>query len=310
LNGSILGMSRRDIDRRFDEIVSFAEVEQFLDTPVKRFSSGMYVRLAFAVAAHLDPQILLLDEVLSVGDSAFQSKCLARMDDIRASGTTILFVSHNLQSVAELCQRCFVVSRGRIVFSGPPHEAIDHYYHALDDMAKQQAGPQIECAIEGRVILGGAKITRVRIVNSAGKPTNVLRPGDSFDCEMDVEFQDEATNPVPACFIESAAGQLVYDINTTWMAVKTGRFAPGGSHRFRWSMACHLLPGRYFLGVDLARADLMGYHDRKQYALPFEVVGNSGARGVANLSADLAIRDLETDETRKPTRAPLVKCAV
>lgn len=127
LNGAILGMTRAEIRRRFDEIVAFAEIERFLDSPVKRYSSGMYVRLAFAVAAHLDPEILLVDEVLSVGDAGFQRKCLGKMDDAARGGRTILFVSHNLGVVERLCHRVVLLQDGRVARLGHPAEVIRHY---------------------------------------------------------------------------------------------------------------------------------------------------------------------------------------
>ena len=128
LNGAILGMSKRAITRHFDEIVDFAEIEQFLDTPVKRYSSGMYVRLAFAVAAHLDPEILIVDEVLAVGDATFQRKCIGKIDEVATQlGRTVLFVSHNVYAVQELCQRAIVMEHGRIVLDGPAHDAILEY---------------------------------------------------------------------------------------------------------------------------------------------------------------------------------------
>jgi lipopolysaccharide transport system ATP-binding protein len=127
LNGAILGMTRSEIRRKFDEIVAFAEVDRFLDTPVKRFSSGMYVRLAFAVAAHLEPEILIVDEVLAVGDHEFQKKCLGKMKSVSAEGRTVLFVSHNMLAVRTLCDRAIMLKEGREVFDGNPAEAIDAY---------------------------------------------------------------------------------------------------------------------------------------------------------------------------------------
>jgi len=127
LNGSILGMKRREILRKFPEIVEFAGVEKFMDTPVKRYSSGMYVRLAFAVAAHLEPEILLVDEVLAVGDAEFQRRCLGRMQDFGASGRTVLFVSHNMQAVARLCERAILLDDGKVVSDGASHEIVAHY---------------------------------------------------------------------------------------------------------------------------------------------------------------------------------------
>jgi len=127
LNGAILGMKRAEIDRKFDEIVAFSEIAQFLDTPVKRYSSGMYVRLAFAVAAYLDPEILIVDEVLSVGDAAFQKKCLGKMEDVAGGGRTVLFVSHNMSAVRALCSHCVRLSAGRLVQVGQVDEGVDEY---------------------------------------------------------------------------------------------------------------------------------------------------------------------------------------
>src|SRR6267378_562100 len=126
LNGAILGMSRAEIRRKFDEIVAFAEVEKFLDTPVKRYSSGMYVRLAFAVAAHLEPEILLVDEVLAAGDAEFQKKCLDKMEDVAKGGRTVLFVSHNMKAITSLTARGLVLESGRLGFNGPTRGAIEY----------------------------------------------------------------------------------------------------------------------------------------------------------------------------------------
>lgn len=131
LNGSILGMSRRDISRRFDEIVAFAEVDKFIDTPVKRYSSGMYVRLAFAVAAHLEPDVLIVDEVLAVGDAEFQRKCLGKMGDVARAGRAVVLVSHNLGAVRDLCSVVAVLDKGELQFSGPAVQGID-FYHQVD----------------------------------------------------------------------------------------------------------------------------------------------------------------------------------
>jgi lipopolysaccharide transport system ATP-binding protein len=132
LNGVILGMTRREIARKFDEIVAFAEVERFIDTPVKFYSSGMYVRLAFAVAAHLDPEILIVDEVLAVGDAEFQKKCLGKIGEVATGGRTVLFVSHQMNAVAALCSRGIVLTAGRIAYDGPAAEAVGRY---LDEAA-------------------------------------------------------------------------------------------------------------------------------------------------------------------------------
>lgn len=135
LNGAILGMSKREIQRKFDEIVAFAEVEKFLDTPVKRYSSGMYVRLAFAVAAHLEPEILIVDEVLAVGDAQFQNKCLGKMKDVAHSGRTVLFVSHNMAAIRQLCDSAIMLRKGEMVFAGTAEEGVKHYLNSAETAA-------------------------------------------------------------------------------------------------------------------------------------------------------------------------------
>lgn len=140
LNGSILGMSKAEIKKKFDEIVTFAEVEKFLDTPVKRYSSGMYVRLAFSVAAHLEPEILIVDEVLAVGDSAFQKKCLGKMGDVATKeGRTVLFVSHSMQAIAQLTKRCILLSKGNVQFDGNTSKAVQLYLAGQTDDSEQAA---------------------------------------------------------------------------------------------------------------------------------------------------------------------------
>lgn len=155
LNGTILGMSRREIERKFDEIVAFAEIEKFLDTPVKRYSSGMYVRLAFAVAAHLEPEILIVDEVLAVGDIQFQKKCLGKMQDVsRAEGRTVLFVSHNMGAIANLCGRALLIQNGSIGFDGDTHDAISQHVLGSSEHAGYRCWEPIASAPgDGRVRL-------------------------------------------------------------------------------------------------------------------------------------------------------------
>jgi lipopolysaccharide transport system ATP-binding protein len=175
LNGAILGMTRREIGRKFDEIVDFAEVGKFIDTPVKRYSSGMYVRLAFAIAAHLEPEILVVDEVLAVGDSAFQKKCLGKMGNAAHEGRTIFFVSHNMAAVRVLCHRGMLLDRGKIVCAGDISKAIYEY---------TQGGSANNQASESH--LSDIKFSHPRIVNIAGSVVNSIEPGDDFSVLADL----------------------------------------------------------------------------------------------------------------------------
>src|SRR5205814_5093406 len=164
MNGSILGMSRREIARKFDEIVAFAGVDEFLDTPVKRYSSGMYVRLAFAVAAHLEPDILVVDEVLAVGDQAFQQKCTQQMRSVGRGGRTVLFVSHNMPAVQNLCSRCIWLKAGRVTADGPAAEVIEAYNRDVADVG----GAEVDLTEHrGRTPDSVVAIRRVRVGDDA-----------------------------------------------------------------------------------------------------------------------------------------------
>jgi lipopolysaccharide transport system ATP-binding protein len=185
LNGAILGMGRREIDRKFDEIVAFADVEKFLDTPVKRYSSGMYTRLAFSVAAHLDTDILIIDEVLAVGDAAFQRKCLGKMEDVSQQGRTLLFVSHNMAAVETLCNRAVLLAGGRIVDSGDTRRIVEAYSHtwrqgvALSDR-RDRSGT------------GRARIESIVLENGAGRETPTIASMQQLSFNVTVSASPEA----------------------------------------------------------------------------------------------------------------------
>ncbi len=172
LNGSILGMSRREVERKFDEIVAFSEVEEFLDTPVKRYSSGMYVRLAFAVAAHLEPEILIVDEVLAVGDVGFQKKCLGKMNEVGRDGRTVLIVSHNMSAIRTLCRRAVVLRQGQYAFDGDVEAAVKHYLSYLNETAEQAFADNPE-----RSGNGGVRLTGACLLNEEGTPAADLVSG-------------------------------------------------------------------------------------------------------------------------------------
>jgi lipopolysaccharide transport system ATP-binding protein len=161
LNGAILGMGRQEIRRKFDEIVAFADIEKFLDTPVKRYSSGMYVRLAFAVAAHLEPEILIIDEVLAVGDATFQKKCLGKMGEVAKGGRTVLFVSHNMATISALCSRAVMLRDGRLVANGPVEEVVQGYLAAVSERAQIPAAERTDRGGTGEAITTGIEVLGV-----------------------------------------------------------------------------------------------------------------------------------------------------
>ena len=185
LNAAILGMRRSDILRRFDEIVAFAEVERFLDMPVKRYSSGMYVRLAFAVAAHLEPEILLVDEVLAVGDASFQQKCLGKMGNVVHEGRTILFVSHNMAAVSALCTRGLLIDGGRIVQAGSPQAVIEGYLTSVRANADVPVAERKDRRGTGRL-----RFTNVAVLNERMEPVDTVVSGQDVAIALDYKARD------------------------------------------------------------------------------------------------------------------------
>ena len=196
LNGAILGMSRAEIKNKFDEIVAFAEIEKFLDTPVKRYSSGMYVRLAFSVAAHLDPEILVVDEVLAVGDVAFQRKCLGKMAEAHTRSRTVLFVSHNLIAVENLCNRAVVLDQGQIVFDGPAKEAIQFYLESLRGNGAASYSDVIDLgSAAGRPAKYRPQLKKLELFDVADRPLGGNLPvGGSLKAVIQVELENPSLN--------------------------------------------------------------------------------------------------------------------
>jgi len=198
LNGIILGMRRTEIERSFDEIVDFSGIARFLDTPVKRYSSGMQVRLAFAVAAHLQPEILLVDEVLAVGDAEFQRKCLGKMQDVTREGRTVVFVSHNLAAVRSLCPRALVLERGRLIYDGATDGAVQRYLgHGGIHEAASVEGPELERRLTKTRVYGDEpylRCTRIAVLDQLGLPTTSIRS----DEEISVAVDYTVMRPVPS----------------------------------------------------------------------------------------------------------------
>jgi lipopolysaccharide transport system ATP-binding protein len=188
LNGAILGMTRAEIIRKFDEIVEFSEIEEFLDTPVKRYSSGMYVRLAFSVAAHLDPEILIVDEVLAVGDTSFQKKCLGKIRSFAESGRTVLYVSHNLDSIRTLCKRVIWIKGGRLHLDGPVEDVFEIY---LNSIATEST---VSCANQEY----GLTIQKVELRNREGEKSNVFLPGENLIVDIFYDAQKRIERPIIA----------------------------------------------------------------------------------------------------------------
>ena len=254
LNGAILGMKFGEIERKFDEIVAFAEVEKFIDTPVKHFSSGMYLRLAFAVAAHLEPEILIVDEVLAVGDSSFTKKCLGKMDDVAKQGRTVLFVSHAMSAVQNLCGSAMVLSQGQIKFYGETEQAIRQY---LAD-GESQAGVCDLSAIQNRNGSGKMRLTKFWVEDSRGARAPAIISGERCSLVVEYESVEECLrrDVFLSIIIHTLTGMPVSVINTKLLGQNFKTAPPKGRIRFDISKL-PLTAGRYI--VDLYLATHGGY---------------------------------------------------
>lgn len=255
LNGAILGMSRQEIEAHFDEIVSFSGLAKFLDTPVKRYSSGMYVRLAFAVAAHLEPEILVIDEVLSVGDVEFQKKCLKKMSDIGSGGDrTILFVSHNMAALERLCQRAIVLSEGQIVFEGSAKDGVNFYLRSLDQR-EGEGTPQGGDLRKAPGRLRGYKPHLTRVELFTGDDESILT-GLPIGAPLGIRIQFELPKPVRKLSVglrlDTGWGERLLGASTSFDPGFSHCELPAGQHTVVCEFpALNLMPAEYFIAIAL-----------------------------------------------------------
>jgi homopolymeric O-antigen transport system ATP-binding protein len=274
LNGAILGLSRQEIAGRFDAIVEFSGVEKFIDTPVKRYSSGMSVRLGFAVAAHLDAEIMLVDEVLAVGDAAFQRKCMTRIRELTArEGRTIVFVSHNLAWIERLCDRVALVDHGAIAACGPVAEVVAGYLHTVDPL---EHGGAIEIAEETpRLGTGTAKFRSLRMLRGdSGGPTGSLLLSESLVIEVELEVTETIEQAVLEIGIGAVDGLRLVTSMSTDGGQPALRLEPG-RHWLRAELEPELLPGEFLLDIgvhELGHATV----DFVERALQFGVSASDG----------------------------------
>lgn len=245
LNGSILGMKRREIDRHFDAIVEFSGVEQFIDTPIKRFSSGMRLRLGFAVAAHLDPDVLIVDEVLAVGDAGFQKKCIAAMSDLQTGGRTVLFVSHNMAAVENLCSRGIWIDKGQIRMDGESKEVIKAY---LATYAGGESGGKA-LAVEGRTGSGEVRYTEIKLLDAGGSPSPVIQSGDSLILRLHFRAEQSIVQPNFGVRFYTSMGTLITETSTGLHGVSIPSLPPGEGYIDLELKALNLLPARYMIAL-------------------------------------------------------------
>ena len=276
LNGAILGMRRAEIHRKFDEIVAFAEVEQFIDTPVKRYSSGMYLRLAFAVAAHLEPEILLVDEVLAVGDASFQKKCLGKLGDVAKEGRTVLFVSHNMGAIRSMCTQGIVLDRGMVKESGEIGKAVECYYRLIGAL-EQDTAVSSDDGDDG-VLRSGFGLVKVDCDGSA-----TVAQSKGFEAVTTLRLAERASGFAIYCMLEDMYGREVFHLRES----NTDLGLPGvgaGTYSIRTQFPpLWLSPGLYALSFKVQISGTFGSTRYVTDKIPLDVEGTSGVLSTALL---------------------------
>jgi lipopolysaccharide transport system ATP-binding protein len=284
LNGEIMGLSRIQIAKAMPSIEAFAEIGEFMERPVKEYSSGMYVRLAFSTAIHVDPDILIVDEALAVGDAVFANRCVRKFEELRERKVTVLFVSHDLGLVKQLSDRAILLLNGRIAAQGKPSDVINRYIGLV--LERQQAQAKKDDRVRGsfRHGDGTSEITGVEILNAQGDAVASVSSGEPVTVRVRSRFHAPKSDPMVGILIRTRIGMDVYGTNTRVEGMQLGDFAAGDELTVDFHLECWLTPQQYTLTVATQNADGTS-HDWLDDAIAFEVVDTRVAAGVANLRA-------------------------
>jgi lipopolysaccharide transport system ATP-binding protein len=270
LNGLILGMSRQEVKQKFDEIVDFSGLEDFIDTPVKRYSSGMYARLGFSVSAHINPDILLVDEVLSVGDWAFQRKCADKMGALIKSGVTIIFISHNLGAVTSLCNRCILLEHGKVIKTGSSDDVVKSYLNDTTQASTAKSKSKVS-------------ISKVTVLKD-GNEESRFKAGDKIMVKVNVDSQIECNDMGMHLELRNTNGNQVFEVYTELMDSGGFSLREGESKEFKVDLSMHLATGVYHLGVMVVdRRDVSKKYDYLFPAAKLYVDAHDSVRGTVNL---------------------------
>lgn len=322
INAAILGMRKRDVDNKMDKIVEFSELAKFIDTPVKNYSSGMYMRLGFSVAINVNPDILLVDEVLAVGDQAFQAKCYKVIYDFMKRGKTIIIVSHELDTISDLCSEVVFIRDGKIEDMGKPLSVVTKYRAYIEELDKkriteQQAaerkkifktviernrkivnGEEIaklaDSGVGGETIRrfgsGDAEIQSIKLLDSNGKEIDFCGYGDDVKIVYEVLFKKRIEEPVFGIRIKDFRGNVVYGTNTRLNNIKTGAFEKGDLIQVIFNQKIPLIGGEYLISSAVAYKDNMTYCDWVNDMLTLNVISRKMAEGIADLNSSIEIK--------------------
>ena len=307
LNGEILGLSRKELDEAFPRIEAFAEVGQFIDRPVKEYSSGMYVRLAFSTAIHVDPEVLIVDEALAVGDAIFASRCVQKFEDLRRKNVTVLLVSHDLGLIKRLADRAAFMLDGRIVMQGAPKDAVNRYVGFVLDReraSKERSTGRLEESVAGKSTFrhgdGASRVTDVRILNSSGEICHAFRPGESIVLCIRATFQKTVMNPVVGILIRNRIGMDIFGTNTRLERANLGDFETGEEIEVEFELDCLLSRQEYTVTVAVQYWNGLS-QDWLDDVLDFRVEDTKDVAGVLNLNTRVRHKKIVSAPNREPS---------
>ncbi len=320
LNASILGMKKKEISRKFNDIVEFSELQRFIDMPVKSYSSGMYMRLGFSIAVNVNPDILLVDEVLAVGDQAFQSKCYKVIYDFVRRGKTIIIVSHDLETISDLCKRVIFLKNGKIELMGDSIQVVSKYRAYVEELeririAEQQKAERKKIfksiidskrkvvdaeeieklskidggVFENRFGSGDAEITKINLLDPAGNILDFCRFGDDVQIAFDVKFNSIVENPIFGIRITDHRNNIIYGTNNRLNNVKTGTYQPGDILKVIFRQKINLIGGTYYVSPSVGNKDTKTYCDWVINMMTINVIHKNIAEGVADLNSEVQI---------------------
>jgi ABC-type polysaccharide/polyol phosphate transport system ATPase subunit len=267
LHGTILGMTRREIEQKLDQIIAFSGLEEFIDTPVKRYSSGMFARLGFSIAAHVDPEVMIVDEVLSVGDFVFQQRCVDRMRTAIAGGTTLLFVSHDLKSVTEICQRALLLENGKVSVTGPTDSVLRQYLNSSERDDANEDKP--------------IRITQVRVRGRGGEQLT-FESGQTAWVDIEITAKQALEKLAVVIWIVDTTDYEIFNTSTERLGLPPLSLAPGQVYRCTYELKLNIAHGSFGLCAAVHRYDLQKTYDRKVPAATLFIGSSMAVRGAVN----------------------------
>ena len=288
LYGTILGMSKQEIESKVDQIIAFSGIEEFIDTPVKRYSSGMFARLGFSVASHVDPEILIVDEVLSVGDYAFQQQCIERMKEVIRGGATVLFVSHNLRTIADFCHRCLLLDRGRMVRIGTSEDVVRTY---IGDSHEARAVDSSQDVLISRII-----------VRNRDRECQTFDAGEKAWVDIEVTARNDCRKLSLSLYLTDPSDRMVMDTSTERLGHGAFNLEAGETFRCTFEMDLNLVSGTFYVSALIFRYDVATEYDRWWRAATIFIASDQDVRGLANCFPRVTKREiLAAEDQTRPT---------